>query len=111
MIGKNFGKRLARCVDATRASHFQETAPRLTAHAITKCTMRSGEPDLFEHRLSVSARSVYLLCHYQSLGPATFGTDNPSSVRSAFYEREDMWMDSILMNLRSMVYRNFRSIA
>lgn len=46
MIGKNFGKRLTRCANATRAWFFQGTALRSTAPVIARRILRSGQTDL-----------------------------------------------------------------
>lgn len=107
MIEKNFGKRLTRCVDATRASFFQGTAPRSTAPAIARRILRSGEPDLFEHAYPFAYGQSIRFLRIGALAGTIFGANDPSSVWSTFCERESIWTDSISMSLRSMILSQF----
>ncbi|MCD1636958.1 AGE family epimerase/isomerase [Martelella mediterranea] len=74
MVGNSLGKRLNGCADVARAWLFQEAAPRWIDPAIMGSDMfperilRSGAPDLCDHRLFVQARSIYSFLSIGALG-------------------------------------------
>ncbi|XHE16276.1 hypothetical protein PCC82_23435 [Agrobacterium deltaense] len=74
MIGKSLGKRLTGCADAAYASFFSRNCPEMDRASdrkvllVIRAILCSGAPSLFDHCLSVQARSIYSSLSIEALG-------------------------------------------